>query len=201
MQTKETRTPDYERAVAFMMETLKTELPSNLYYHGYHHTVDVMEAAERIAAEETLLPEENSLLQVAVAFHDAGFIYTYKNHEERGCDLAEELLPGFNFTPTHIKAVCGMIRATKTPQHPKNKLEEIICDADLDYLGRDDVYEIANTLFEEVKIYARKMDDKAWDELQINFLNNHHYHTAFSLRHRAQKKQHYLYGLIKKWNP
>ncbi|MBI1781698.1 MAG: HD domain-containing protein [Sphingobacteriales bacterium] len=201
MHQQETIAPDYERAVTFILESLKTELPSNLYYHGYHHTVDVMDAAERIAATENLSAEEKGLLQVAVAFHDAGFIYTYKNHEERGCDLAEELLPGFGFNKEQIEAVCAMIRATKTPQRPKTKLEKIICDADLDYLGRDDVYAIAGTLLEEVKIYSKKIDEKAWDELQINFLKNHHYYTSFSLEHRAKNKQEYLDGLIKKWNP
>lgn len=191
--------PEYDKAVAFMLESLGTELPSNLYYHGYHHTLDVLEAAERIAAAENLSVNEMGVLRTAVAFHDAGFIYTYKNHEERGCDLAEELLPGFNFTQQHIAAVCGMIRATKTPQRPKNKLEEIICDADLDYLGRDDVYEIAGTLFEEIKVYSKKIDEKAWDEIQINFLRAHHYYTAFSLQYRAEKKMQYLNELVEKW--
>jgi predicted metal-dependent HD superfamily phosphohydrolase len=199
METKETIKPDFERAVTFIMESLKTELPSNLYYHGYHHTVDVMEAAEHIATTENLTDEENGLLKVAVAFHDAGFIYTYKNHEERGCDLAEELLPGFGFNQSQIGIICAMIRATKTPQRPKTKLEKIICDADLDYLGRDDVYAVANTLFEEVKIYSKKMDERAWDELQINFLKNHHYYTPFSLENRAEKKQQYMNELLNKW--
>lgn len=184
-----------------MLETLKTELPNNLYYHGYHHTIDVMEAAERIARHENLTGEQKGLLRVAVSFHDAGFIYTYKNHEEKGCELAQELLPGFGFSNDQIAAICSMIMATKTPQRPKNKLENIICDADLDYLGRDDVYAVANTLFEEVKIYFKLVDERAWDELQVNFLNAHHYHTTFALQNRAAKKQQYLDSLIKKWNP
>lgn len=201
MQQRPIILPDYDKAVSFMLESLRTELPANLTYHGYHHTLDVMEAAERIAAEENLSAAEMRLLRTAVAFHDAGFIYTYKNHEERGCDLAEELLPGFNFSKADIAAVCAMIRATKTPQRPKNKLEEIICDADLDYLGRDDVHAVAHTLFEEVKVYSKKIDEKAWDEIQINFLKAHHYYTPFSIKHRAKKKQQYLEDLIKKWNP
>ena len=199
MQQRQAIIPQYDKAVTFMLESLRTELPASLIYHGYHHTVDVMNAAERIAAEENLTDDEKGLLQTAAAFHDTGFIYTYKNHEERGCDLAEELLPGFNFNPQHIAAVCSMIRATKTPQRPKNKLEKIICDADLDYLGRDDVYEIAGTLYEEIKLYSKKIDKKAWDEIQINFLKEHHYHTAFSLQYRNEKKLQYLNELMEKW--
>lgn len=199
MHQKESIKPDYEKAIQFIMESLRTELPANLTYHGYHHTVDVMESAERIAAGENLSEEEYNLLRVAVGFHDAGFIYTYKNHEESGCNLAEELLPGFGFNAEQIAIICGMIRATKTPQRPKTKLEEIICDADLDYLGREDVYDIANTLFEEVKVYFKNIDEKGWDEIQISFLKNHHYHTDFSIQHRAEQKMQYLNGLIEKW--
>ena len=35
--------------------------------------------------------------------------------------------------------------ATKIPQTPLTKLEEIICDADLDYLGREDFFEISRS--------------------------------------------------------
>ena len=41
--------------------------------------------------------------------------------------------------------------ATKVPQSPKNHLEEILCDCDLDYLGRDDFEKISNNLFSEWK--------------------------------------------------
>ena len=37
-----------------------------------------------------------------------------------------------------------LILATKVPQKPKNKLEKIICDADLDYLGREDFDNISD---------------------------------------------------------
>ena len=36
------------------------------------------------------------------------------------------------------------------PQTPKNHLEEIMCDSDLDYLGRQDFYPIAETLRQEL---------------------------------------------------
>jgi len=41
-----------------------------------------------------------------------------------------------------------------TPR-PANLLEEIICDSDLDYLGRSDFIPVSNTLFEELKPRTR----------------------------------------------
>ena len=82
--------------------------------------------------------------------------------------------------------------ATKIPQSPKNKLEAIICDADLDYLGRDDFYDIGNTLFEELKAYNILQTEEAWNKLQVKFLENHSFFTNTNRRRRAPRKGKYL---------
>lgn len=188
--------PDYESAENYILSRLKKELTSSLVYHGYHHTLDVMQAAMQIADEEKVSDKERKLLRIAVAFHDAGFIYVYKDHEEKGCEMAIEILPGYGFSEQHIHIICGMIRATKIPQQPKNKLEQIIADADLDYLGREDVVPVAKSLFIELKLHANLNDEKLWNEIQVNFLKNHQYHTDYAQKIRAPKKQEYLDQLI-----
>ena len=175
-----------------MLGRLSKELPPTLYYHGHHHTQDVMAAAMIIAKAENTTEEEQRLLRIAICFHDAGFIYVYKDHESKGCELAWELLPGFGFSAAQIERICGMIMATQVPQAPHNHLEQIICDADLDYLGRDDVFPIAQTLFEELKVHANMSDPKRWNDIQISFLSNHHYHTKFSQENRQPKKEAYV---------
>ncbi len=167
------------KAEDFILQKLRSELPASLYYHGLHHTLDVVEAATRIARAEGIADEEMlDLLRTAALFHDVGFLFTYQGHEAEGCRLVREILPGFDYTPEQIATVCGMIKATKIPQSPKNLLEEIICDADLDYLGRDDFENIAQSLYREQLARNMVTDEKAWDAIQIKFLENHHYHTA-----------------------
>jgi hypothetical protein len=175
-----------------MLGRLSKELPTTLYYHGHHHTQDVMDAAMIIAKAEKTTDEERKLLRIAICFHDAGFIYVYRDHETKGCELAWELLPEYGFNDAQIERICGMIMATRVPQNPQNHLEQIICDADLDYLGRDDVYPIADTLFEELKIHANLTDPNKWNDIQISFLSGHHYHTRFSQENRDPQKQVYL---------
>ena len=65
--------------------------------------------------------------------------------------MAREILPAYGLTRDQIDTICGMIMATRIPQSPSNQLERILCDADLDYLGRDDFYEIGGRLFEELR--------------------------------------------------
>lgn len=199
MNSIQSTVPNFEKAVMFMLETLRQELSSSLAYHGYHHTLDVMEAAMTIAQEEGITDEEKGLLRVAIAYHDSGFIHTYKLHEKKGCELAKEFLPAFAFNNEQIQTVCNMILATKIPQSPKTKLEYILCDADLDYLGREDVQTIAATLHKELNLHITPLDEKDWDEVQIAFLKSHHYHTAYAIKHRQQNKVAYLNSLMEKW--
>jgi predicted metal-dependent HD superfamily phosphohydrolase len=181
--------PDYTGSEKFIFDKISGELPDHLTYHGVHHTLDVLEAAMRIAEAEKLGMEDVKLLRVAVFLHDAGFIQVYKGHEEIGCNMAREMLPSFGFTDEMIRQVCGMIMATKLPQQPLTAAERVIADADLDYLGRNDFYSIGSTLFSEFKIYLGIKDEEEWNRVQINFLRAHRYHTAYAQQQRAPEKE------------
>jgi len=192
--------PVYNLAGAenFIRRKLKRNLPPQLTYHGFHHTEDVLNAVLQIATAENIAAEDIQLLRIAALFHDSGFTELYKHHEEKGCEIARENLPLFGFTEKDIDRICGMIMATKIPQRPLNKMEEILCDADLDYLGRDDFYTISRTLMEELIIYDVLKNEQRWDEMQVKFLGAHHYFTDYSKRERAPQKQQYLEALKKK---
>lgn len=188
--------PDFQQAEIQILNRLERELNPTLYYHGFHHTKDVIDAAMNIARTENIGEGDVKLLRIAAAYHDAGFIYVYKDHEEKGCEMAGEYLPSHGFSKKQIGKICGMIMATKIPQSPDNKLEEILADADLDYLGRDDVYPIAQSLYEELKIHAGLSDEKNWNEIQIRFLQSHRFFTTFSKENRKPGKEKYLAELI-----
>lgn len=182
----------------FILKKLEEKLPEDLFYHGLHHTRDVFGAAIEIAKHEGIETDEQlRLLKIATLYHDAGFITHYKNHEEAGCDQVREDLPQFDFSNEEIEVICGMIMATKIPQTPKNHLEKVICDADLDYLGREDFKPIAKTLFDELKIYTKVKDEKEWNRIQLSFLKNHHYFTEFGRKNREANKQIHLQEIIK----
>lgn len=187
----------FSEAETFISEKLKTELSSKLTYHSYSHSIDVLDAAMRIAANENITGESLALLRVAVMFHDSGFLHTYKDHEELGCALAKKHLPDFDFSQEQIDLICGMIMSTKIPQKASNVLQQIICDADLDYLGRNDFYPIGLTLFEEWKQFLNIQTEQEWNNIQLNFLRQHFYHTNYSRAQRQQLKQEHLVQIEK----
>jgi hypothetical protein len=63
-----------------------------------------------------------------------------------------------------------------------------LCDADLDYLGRDDFYEIGERLFEELKAHCIVETEREWNLVQKTFLESHRYHTEYSKTHRESFK-------------
>ena len=182
----------YERLQEFIIKKLESEIPETCYYHNTGHVLDVLRAAEMIGEREKVSDSEMELLKVAVLFHDSGFTVNPKNHEQIGCDFAKEFLPAYEYTSQEIETVCGMILATRYPQKPNNLLEEIICDADLDYLGRDDFFSIGNNLMKEMNLNGSIKDERDWNKLQESFLESHHYFTLTSNELRNEKKKAHL---------
>lgn len=183
-------------AIAHVIEELSTELSASLHYHSLEHTKEVMRSAEEIGLSEHIDEREMNLLLTAAAYHDSGFMFTYSEHEERGCQYAREILPDFNYTNEDIDIICELIMCTKVPQRAETLLGQILCDADLDYLGEDDYETISNSLRKEMWENGIALDDHRWLDVQIDFLKAHNYFTEFSLTKRKAGKDKVLQQLI-----
>ncbi|WP_258543251.1 adenylate/guanylate cyclase domain-containing protein [Parvicella tangerina] len=179
---------NYRKAERHIMKILKAELSPNLHYHGIHHTYDVVDAVERLAIMEGVLDEDIFVLKSAATYHDAGFVEQYDKNEPIGARMASEILPLYGYTEEQVSLVHRLIYATIVPHNPQTKLEEIICDADLDYLGRDDFHQIADTLRRELRDHGKINSDRMWDEIQIKFLEQHRYFTKSAIKLRQEKK-------------
>lgn len=187
---------DYRAAKQFILAKLRNELSDRLLYHGLHHTLDVLKMAKELCISEGVGAHDQVLVKTAALFHDSGFVKNkHAGHEAEGCILAREHLPRFGYAPADIDRICGMIMATKIPQSPTNLLEEILCDADLDYLGRDDFFTIGETLFEELQEYQLIQGEQAWNRLQVSFLTAHRFYTHTNKTLREPVKQRYLEDL------
>jgi uncharacterized protein len=120
-----------------------------------------------------------------------GYIWEPLRHEARGAEYATSILNEMKFPKAKISLITGMIMATKIPQSPKNHFEQIICDADLDYLGRDDYDVNSNYLLKEIDL-TKKITHKEWLQLQCNFLTAHTYFTNTTQKLRNNKKNNIL---------
>jgi len=182
-----------------MLKLLRTDLDPRLTYHSPAHTKDVLQQVERLAAAENITDKRLlHLMRIAALFHDTGFLRSYKGHEEISCAIMRERVGRGILDESELQLIERMIMATKIPQSPVTLPEMIICDADLDYLGRDDFENISNTLKTEFMIYGIIKDEEEWDRLQISFFNSHQYFTKTSIRERCPVKSQHLARLKKK---
>jgi predicted metal-dependent HD superfamily phosphohydrolase len=170
----------YTERYPVITERLKNEMSPGYTYHCLEHVLDVLDAVEKISKAEQCDDYILYVVKIACLYHDIGFIYQRKEHEQRSAEVFEEDAIKAGLNQILIKDIYGCIMATKIPQGPHNRMEQIVCDADLDYLGRDDYDEIAEDLFKEMQFAGELSDPVRWKEIQIQFLTNHRYHTKYS---------------------
>ncbi len=187
------RQPDYDQAVSYAIAQLQSNLDPNLTYHNLWHTEnDVMPGAVRLARLSGVTEDETQLLRVAAAFHDIGFIVANEGHEIIGAREAAQILPQYGFSNRQIERIMGMIMATRMPQSPRNLLEEILADADLDVLGREDFFARNQQLRLEMAYFGQVMTEKEWLEFQSSFLQEHSYFTAAAKKLRNETKRRHI---------
>ena len=180
----------------FVINLLNENLGPFYYYHNYKHTLYVLDKAVEIGKHENCTAKEIELLSAAALWHDTGYINTYAGHEAESCVLAQKYLPNYGFSTTDINIICSMIMVTRIPQSPQNKLEEIIADADLEYLGTESAGVKADLFFNELQHLNPSLTKADWNKTQISFLQQHHYFTGFCKQNREPLKATYLSNLL-----
>lgn len=182
----------YLKLKRIVLNKLENGLPKHLTYHNLDHVLDVLDVCNQYIKRNKIKGDDAYLLRIGAIVHDMGFLKSNINHEEEGAEMAAGIMSSLGMEPKHIEIVKGLILATKIPQSPKTELQKIICDSDLDYLGRNDYVEISNRLYLEFKATNVIKTDEDWKNLQISFLTKHDFHTPFAKKYRSPKKQYWL---------
>ncbi len=183
----------FDEVKNFVLKKLKKELKPTLYYHNFQHTIDVCESVDRLAEMENINGENLLLLQTAAIFHDTGFLWRYESNEELACKYAQELLGDYGYSASQRDHICRMIMATQIPQQPEDVMSMVLCDADLDYIGRGDFFITALRLHREWSENSNmKITFKDWYLKQQSFILQHDFFTNSARTLRNEKKAHNL---------
>jgi uncharacterized protein len=171
------RRADVAGACAYA-EARLLKLPKILSYHSIAHTRDdVVPAAAYLAQELGCSRRDRQLLQTAAWFHDIGYLETRVEHEEAAVRVVERVLPGYDYTRADIERISAIIRATRVPQQPKTLLDQILVDADLVSLGRNDFLKQSMALYEEFVAVGQPIVLSDWVRGQLTFIAEHRYLT------------------------
>lgn len=180
----------------FWTERLANELDESLRYHSVHHTQEVFNCCSTRASIEKLPEKSRDSLLLAALFHDTGFLYQSYQHEKRSCEIVEEVLAKLQFPLSEIQYIQQLILSTQLPQSPFDLPSSILCDCDLHYLGTSKYQEYSDALRFELEMRNGPMDELDWINLQINFLENHLYHTPWAQQELNKGKQKVLKKLL-----
>lgn len=173
----------------YVFELFKNSLSTSAVYHNYNHTLQVVNAANEIANAEGLDEESLEVLLIAAWFHDTGYVVSHENHENESIKIVEDYLKNKLNDTAKIKNVKEIIKATAMPQSPKNKLEKIICDADLFHLGSEDFNKRSNLLRAEIdQLCGHQFTDIEWFEKNETFLSEHSYFTNYVFEKLNEQK-------------
>lgn len=182
----------------YVRNCLLEQMPENYVYHDLQHTINVVNACEEIGVGNNLSYEEKEILAIAAWFHDIGYIEGPTDHEQRGAIQAETFLKARNYAPHKIELIKGCILATKMPQNPQTRLQTIICDADLNHLGKKNYWYRCDRLRLEFAIgFDKVMTDDEWIDFEIAFLKNHKFTNDYASQLFDTQKAKHLKKLIK----
>ena len=154
-----------------------------LPYHNMPHNVDVAARCRHYALHERLTNTDALVLESAALFHDAVYVIGRKDNEEESVKVAEKTLPALGYRTKTIDMITQLIMATKLPTAPKDIGEEIICDSDIDNLGREDFWEKAERVRQEANV-----DTNLWyGALLPKFLSGVKYYTKSARQERESR--------------
>lgn len=178
-----------QKAEDYVKLLLTQKTPAGNYYHNLEHTKDVVQSANEIAIGEKVNPDDMEIIQIAAWFHDTGYVEKSGGHEELSSMFASNFLTEENYSYDKTDEVVNCILATKVPQSPKNHFQRIICDADLNHLGRRTFF-LRNDIFRmEVEFYSnRKLSDYDWLIQTINFAKGHQFFTDYAKKYFTSQK-------------
>ena len=178
-----------KKVAVFVKECLQSRLSLQMYFHNLGHTLMVVNGVKRIGNAEGLSEDELFILKLAAFLHDVGYTEKYWGHEEESARIAAEFLGANGLAIEKIELVKKCIVATKFPQHPAGKLEEVICDADFYHFSLPDYQDYASRLKTEWETNLNLFyTDVEWDELNLNMLSAHIYFTDYGKNILQRKK-------------
>lgn len=176
---------DIKNYVNYLMLPLE-----KLYYHHYEHALSVMERAIYLGTMEWCSEDEIEMLVIAALFHDTWFVIQYDENEIFWAKIAQNYLKTILYPEDRIEIIQNIILATNPNEKPNNLLEEIIKDADMDNLWREDFFDISEKLKKERETIKRiKIKDPDWHHASLDLIEWHSFYTPTQIRERNEKLQ------------
>lgn len=188
------------RVQEHVMQFFQQERERILPYHNELHTLEMVEAARQIGNHYQLNEQDLFVVTTAAWLHGLGYYSANSREpEQEAASLARTTLTEIGVDASLGDQVAGCILATKMPQEPAGKPEQIVCDAALYDLGSEAFPEKNKLMRKEAELIRQEeIGKEEWRQQTIQLLQAHHYHTDYCRVLLEAKKQENLKRLVKK---
>jgi len=113
-------------------------------------------------------------------FHEAGYVNSYEQYNEQSIIIASAFLTEHEIDQQTIGHISEIIAETKQPQSPKDKIAEVLCDADMMYITSESGIEQFDLLYDETAMQKPGFDKlPAFEKRYIDFFAKHNYFTEY----------------------
>lgn len=180
-----------QKAENHIFALFKDKLSPHYIYHNFNHTLRVVNNTRIIAKEEGINEVDTELLLLAAWFHDAGYIDGPENHEERSAVMAENFLVNEDYNRENAKRVAELIKVTRLEAEPKNRLEQVIRDADCAHFADKNYEALSELLREEWHLtLGKEITDLEWSLGNRKMLmQEHRFYTNYGKTTLQEQKE------------
>ena len=179
-----------KKAKAYVTGLFDEKLAPRLVYHSFRHTAAVVKEARALGEAAGLGETDQEALVLAAWFHDTGYIDVYDGHEYRSMELAGEWLMAQGYPADRVELIQHIIRATHRDESADTELQQLLVDADMSSMGREEFFANAELLRAEWEtVLGQSYSNTEWAETQLNFLLSAKFHSdAAKDRYKEQFK-------------
>jgi len=167
-----------------VFQDILASLPESLTFHRVEFAKKVYNQSFLLCRSEEIEQEDRLLVRTAALMLYTGLTHDYQNFENRSSVICREILPEFYYSERQIDQICNLILATKSPFDPNNRLEKILIDAKMEYLGRPDYSDQIKLLYQELRQVGLKINGQQFKKQQLELLYDFQFHTVAARRMR-----------------
>jgi len=174
----------------YVTSLLHDQLPAFRTFHNAGQTQCVVEKCQEMMKHANLTENERYILLLAAWFHDTGYVYASKHHEELSAGIAGDFLMQFGLPHGIVDDVKNLILETKEELYPSTHAGKILCDADTFYLGSKDFKTRSRLLKKEMELDENiSISEEEWSSQSKKLLISHRYFTAYAKSQWEGQKQ------------
>jgi predicted metal-dependent HD superfamily phosphohydrolase len=170
----------YKKIETYVTGLFNTMGNDKLVFHNLEHTRGVVDRTKEIAGHYKLGDKEMLIVFAAAWFHDTGHLFTdATHHEEMSVEVMKKFMVEQNTGQDIIDGIERCILATRFPRNPQDRLEQIICDADMYNLGTKEFKKTNKKVKKELQLTDGEFDEEKYLEKTLDLLKKHHFYTEY----------------------